>query len=79
MRRTPMHMVDWTKKLDAFLTLNERDILAHAGAISHEMAKDVAEDEYEKFHRKRIRLKDRIDGEFEKTVKQLAVGKRGKK
>ena len=27
MRRIPMHMTDWLKKLDAFLTLNERDIL----------------------------------------------------
>jgi hypothetical protein len=79
MRRTPMHMVGWLKKLDAFLALNERDILAHAGAISHEMARDLAEGEYEKFNRKRIRLKDRIDGDFEKTIKQLAVGKRGKK
>ena len=30
MRRVPMHMVDWVKKLDAFLTLNERDILTQA-------------------------------------------------
>ena len=79
MRRIPMHMGDWIKKLDAFLTLNERDILAHAGAISHEMAKELAEGEYEKFNRKRIRLKDRLDGDFEKTIKQLTDGKRGKK
>jgi len=78
MRRTPMHMVDWIKKLDAFLRLNEHDILAHSGAISHEMAKELVEGEYEKFNRKRIRLKDRIDGDFEKTIKRLAVGKRGK-
>jgi hypothetical protein len=79
MRRTPMHMGDWIMKLDAFLTLNERDILANAGAITHEMAKELAEGEYEKFNRKRIRLKDRLDGDFEKTIKQLADGKRGKK
>jgi hypothetical protein len=53
MRRTPMHMVDWIKKLDAFLTLNERDILANAGAISHEMVRELAEGEYEKFNRTR--------------------------
>jgi len=79
MRRTPMHMVDWIKKLDAFLTLNERDILANAGAISHEMARELAEGEYERFNRKRIRLKDCLDGDFEKTIKQLTEGKRGKK
>ena len=38
MRRVAMHMADWIKKLDAFLTLNERDILTHAGRISHEIA-----------------------------------------
>jgi hypothetical protein len=38
MRRVPMHMSDWTKKLDGFLTLNERDILTHAGRISHDEA-----------------------------------------
>ncbi len=36
MRRTPMHMADWIKKLDAFLKVNEREILTHAGKISHE-------------------------------------------
>jgi hypothetical protein len=79
MRRIPMHMVDWIKKLDAFLTLNERDILGHAGTISHEMAKELAEAEYEKFNRERIRQKDRLDSDFEKTVKRLTDGKGGKK
>jgi len=76
MRRIPMHMVDWIKKLDAFLTVNEREILTHAGRISHEMARDMAE--YEKFNRNRIREKDRLEGDFEKTVKQLMGGKRRK-
>jgi len=77
MRRIPMHMADWIKKLDAFLTLNEREILTHAGRISHEMAIEMVEAEYEKFNLRWIREKDRIDGDFEKTVKQLADGKRG--
>jgi hypothetical protein len=79
MRRIPMHMADWIKKLDAFLTLNEREILNHAGRISHEMVKELAETEYEKFNRRRIRQKDHLDGDFEKTVKQLTNGKPGKK
>ena len=65
--------------LDAFLTLNEREILNHAGRISHEMVKELAETEYEKFNRRRIRQKDHLDGDFEKTVKQLTNGKPGKK
>jgi len=79
MRRVPMHMVDWIKKLDGFLTLNEREILNHAGRISHEMVKEMTETEYEKFNRRRIRQKDHLDGDFEKTVKQLTNGKIGKK
>ena len=54
MRRIPMNMNDWIKKLDGFLTLNDRDILNHAGKISHEMAKQLAEQEYEKFHQQRL-------------------------
>ncbi|MFC1896548.1 virulence RhuM family protein [Thermodesulfobacteriota bacterium] len=78
MRRIPMHMADWIKKLDAFLALNEREILTHAGRISHGMAQEMAEAEYEKFHRRRISQKDRLENDFEKTVKQLTDGKRGK-
>ena len=77
MRRIPMHMPDWIKKLDAFMTLNEREILTHPGRISHDLAKGLAEAEYEKFNRKRIQKKDRLDSDFEKTVKQLTDSKRG--
>ena len=53
MRRIAMSMVDWVKKLDGFLTLNDRDILANAGKISHDMAKQHAESHYEQFHQQR--------------------------
>jgi hypothetical protein len=79
MRRIPMHMADWIKKLDAFLTVNERNILTHAGRISHEMVEGMAETEYYKFNRRRISQKDRLEGDFERTVKQLTDGNRGKK
>jgi len=79
LRRTPMHMADWIKKLDAFLSVNEREILTHAGRISHEMAEEAAEAEYEKFNRRRISQKDRLGGDFERTIKQITEGKRGKK
>ena len=55
MRRIPMHMQDWVGKLDGFLTLNERNILDHAGKISHEMAIQHANEEYAKFHTRRLR------------------------
>ena len=71
MRRVPMHMREWIAKLNAFLTVNERAILDHAGKISHEMARELAEAEYEKFHRKQIQQADQAGGDFDKAIKQL--------
>jgi hypothetical protein len=73
-----MHMRDWIKKLDGFLSLNERDILTHAGKISHEMAKERAENEYDKFSSLRIRKQDHIETDFDKTIKEIALNKRSK-
>jgi hypothetical protein len=71
MRRVPMHMKDWIAKLHGFLTINDRDILTHAGKISHLIAKELAEAEYDKFNRQRIQQADAAGGEFEKAIKQL--------
>ncbi len=35
LNRRPMYMADWIAKLDDFLRLSERDVLAHAGKVSH--------------------------------------------
>ena len=53
MRRIPMTMNDWATKLDGFLSLNDRDILTHTGKVSHQMAKQLAEQEYSSFHGQR--------------------------
>ena len=79
MRRIPMHMGDWLKKLDAFLNINDRDILTHAGKISHEMARQFAESEYQKFSRKRVTTQDQIGNDLDKLVKQLPTAKKEKR
>ncbi len=79
MRRVPMHMRDWIAKLHGFLTINDRDILTHAGKISHEMAKELAEAEYDKFTFQRIQQADAAGGEFEKAIKQLPKPPKPKK
>jgi hypothetical protein len=79
MRRIAMHMNDWIKKLDAFLNINDRDILTHAGKISHEMAQQRAEGEYEQYHRRKIEAQARVGSDFDRMAKQLTDGKRGKK
>ncbi len=48
--RRPMYMKDWIVKLDDFLKFSEREILTHAGKISHQQAIDKAHAEYDKFH-----------------------------
>ncbi len=75
MRRIPMYMRDWIKKLDGFLTINDRDILNHAGKISHEMAKQLAESEYEKFHGKRLLDPEKLS-DFDKAVKEIEASKK---
>lgn len=81
LRRVPMHMGDWITKLHAFLSLNDRKILTHAGKISHKLAVELAETEYEKFNRQRIQQADAAGGDFEKAIQQLPSPKRkpGKK
>lgn len=60
-----MKMRDWVEKLDAFLTFNEYDILNHAGKVSHEVAKALAEDEYEKF---RVIADRAYESDFERAA-----------
>lgn len=78
MRRIPMHMSDWIAKLHGFLSLNDRDILSHAGTISHEMAKAFAEAEYAQFNSARIADADPQDSDFDRAVKQLPTPARKK-
>lgn len=79
MRRIPMHMKDWIEKLHGFLQLNDRDILNHAGKISHELAKEFAENEYNKFHLKQLKLKVESDSDFEKVIEAIEKKKAKKK
>ncbi len=37
-QNVPMYMKDWIERLDAILRLNGRELLSHAGKISHQMA-----------------------------------------
>lgn len=48
-RRVPMRMADWLTKLDGFLTLNDRDILAGAGKVSAQLADATARAEFEAY------------------------------
>ena len=68
MNRNPMYMKDWVERLDGFLTMTGKNILTHAGNISHNMALEKAHTEYDKY-------KERIKNEITKVevdfVKQI--------
>ena len=49
LQRTPMYMKDWIDRLDSILQLNGRELLTHAGKISHEMALKKSGDEFGKY------------------------------
>ena len=71
MRRISMNMQEWIKKLDGFLSLNDREILNHAGKVSHEIAKQIAEQAYDQFNQMRIQQADKKEGNFEKAIKLI--------
>ncbi len=49
MQQRPMYMKDWITRLDMVISLNGRELLTHAGKISHEIAKAKSELEYGKY------------------------------
>lgn len=71
LNREPMYMEDWIDKLDDFLKLSGRDLLTHAGTISHEEAIERAQIEYEKHRTIRINRPSPVEKHFEKAVKKL--------
>jgi hypothetical protein len=73
-RRRQVFMKDWERKLDEFLSFNDRRVLANAGKISKSVAESHARDEYELFADQRRKEKERI-GEIEsiKSLEDAAV------
>ena len=66
--RKPMAMADWIAKLDDFIRISDRDILTHAGKVSHETARLKAEAEYERF---RTALPQPVDQHFAEAIDEL--------
>ena len=75
MRRIPMYMKDWIEKLHGFLELNDRDILDHAGKISHQLALEKAEIEYDKYNHA---INNAIESDFDKVTKKITTSRKKK-
>ena len=69
--RKSMHMRDWVVKLDDFLRLSEREILTHAGKISHEVAIEMAEAQYEKFSIRQLTQPSEVEKHFLMAIEKI--------
>ena len=70
-----MYMRDWIERLDIILQLNGREILAHAGTISHELALQKSDEEFEIYQQKQKTLQhEQSLREIEEDIKQLSTG-----
>ena len=61
----PMYMKNWIERLDVILQMNGRELLTHAGKISHQMALGKSSQEYKKF------ISSQKELEQEKNLKEL--------
>ena len=66
-------MKDWIQRLDVIIQLNGRELLTHAGEISHEMALEKAALEYDKYRKTQSKL------EHEQSLKELEADIKGLK
>jgi hypothetical protein len=73
-QQIPMYMADWIQRLDNILQLNGRELLTHAGRISHDIAMQKSGTEFDKYKivqktiEKELSLKE-IEEDIEKIVK----------
>ena len=79
LNRITMTMKDWIVKLDDFLKLSGRNILTHAGNISHEQALDRARAEYDKYRALHLNDEWPVEKHFLEVTKKLAKPKSAKK
>ena len=71
-QQTPMYMKDWINRLDSILQLNGRELLTHAGKISHELALEKSNIEYEKYKTQQKQLqKEQSLKEIEADIKKI--------
>ncbi len=71
LNRNPMTMAGWISKLDDFLKLSDRDILSHAGKITHKQAKEKAEAVFKTYRQQQAALPQPVDDHFEQSISEL--------
>jgi len=70
-----MYMKDWIARLDDFLTMTGKDILTHAGKVSHEQAMEKANKAYMEYKEKTKNELSKVEEDFleqiDSAVKRL--------
>jgi len=67
-RQIPLTMEDWAKHLDLILQANGKDLLQNAGKITALLAKQHAENEFEKYRPIQDQL---FESDFDKAIKMI--------
>ncbi len=80
LNQEPMYMKDWIGQLDNFLTMTKKDILNHAGSISHKKALEKAHAEYNKYKEIKKNEISEVEKHFleqvNNTAKKLKIKKK---
>jgi len=78
-QRKAMTMRNWITKLDDFLRLSEREILTHAGRLSHEVAVAKAEAEFARYRALEETKPSLVEKQLEDAMKKVKKLKPGRK
>jgi len=68
--RKPMAMQDWIAKLDEFLRISDRELLTHAGTVSHETALSKALQEFDKYPAMEDQKPQPVDAAFDEAIQK---------
>ncbi len=67
-RQVAMKMSDWVGKLDGFLQFNDYKVLKNSGKISAQIARSLAEQEFNKF---RVEQDRTFESDFDREIKRI--------
>lgn len=80
MNRNPLTMRDWVDRLAQFLSMTGRELLTHAGKISHEQALQKAHAEYDKYKAQLLAQPTEVERDFveaELELKHIESARKG--
>jgi hypothetical protein len=73
LENTPMYMKDWISRLDIIVQLNGKELLTHAGKISHKMALEKSSEELKKYKETQKQIeKENSLKEIEQDIRKLS-------